>query len=127
LGAAGKSKRERSAYSAALIEGQANYPNDEIAAHRFATRVVNRALRVNAAGAQGEDRQKIIARAVHDAFPEDRPGGLGQLEVVKTCPSYVIACGPDGRIYMVDYSFGDGGIIFGEPRETIGTHQPIAV
>jgi hypothetical protein len=122
---AGKSKRERSAaYSAALTEGRANYPGDEIAANRLATLVVRRALRVSAAG---EDQQKIIAQALLDCYDKNADrDGRGPLSVVKTFPDYVIASAADGKLYFIRYSVGDAGIIFQAPQDTEGTHVPVA-
>lgn len=77
--------------------------------------------------ASGDDQQKIIAQALLDSYDEDAdPEGRGPLSVVKTYPGFVIATAADGKLYQIDYTIGDAGIIFGHPMATEGTHVPIA-
>lgn len=124
----GSAKSKRAvAYRQAFCEAQAQCPDDEIAQHRYAMRVANRALRVCADRAPGEDQLKIIAKALLDSYDKDADQeGRGPLSVVKTYPGFVIASAADGKLYQIDYTIGDAGIIFGHPMATEGTHVPIA-
>jgi len=126
--ASGDAKSKRAAYGQALIEAQAVYPNDGTAQHRYAMRVANRALRVRADRASGDDLQKAIAQALLDSYDKGADhAGRGPLSVVKTYASFVIASGADGKLYQINYTVGDAGIIFGNPIETEGKHVPVRV
>lgn len=122
-----KSKRAV-AYRRALCEAQAQCPGDEIAQHRYAMRAANRVSRVNAARASAKDEQKIIAQALLDSYDKEADrDGRGPLTVVKTYRDFVIASAADGKLYQINYTVGDAGIIFGNPLETEGEHVPIRV
>ena len=107
------------AYSRALIDAQAQYPNDGVAAHRAAMRAADRVMRMHlhTGSRPTEEHQKIIDAALLAAFPEDTAGERGRLSIVKEFPDYILARGADGELHKISYTMKDGGVTFGKPEE----------
>ena len=104
-------------YSRALLEGRERFPNDGVAAHRFAEREAARIMQVRAAASTSPDSsQQIIDQALLDAFGEDS-GGRGRLSHVQTFPDHVIARGANGKLYKINHAVKDGSVQFGDPQE----------
>ncbi len=101
-------------YSRALLEGRERFPNDGIAAHRFAEAQAARIMQVRASAASAplHHSEKIL---VDVAFIEIF-GGAGA-SMVATFPDHVIARGRDGKFYRIAYTAGISGVTFGDPQE----------
>lgn len=101
-------------YSRKLVEGRALFPDDGVAAHRFAEREATRIMQASAAAASAPlyHSQKIL---VDVAFLETF-GGAGA-SMIATFPDHIIARGRDGKFYRISYTAGISGVAFDEPQE----------
>jgi hypothetical protein len=116
-------RRERNIlYSRALVEAQAAYPNDGVAAHRMAMRVAAAADRrkpMSTGRTPSEEERKTIDAALLEAFPEDTAGERGRLSIVQEFPDHITARGGDGELYKIDFTVALGvkNFTFGTPEE----------
>jgi hypothetical protein len=100
-------------YSRALLEARERFPNDGIAAHRFAEAEASRVMRVRAAASVSlHHSEKIL---VDVAFLEVF-GGAGA-SLVAAFTDHVLARGRDGKFYRIGYTAGISGVTFGDPQE----------
>jgi hypothetical protein len=63
-----------------------------------------------------EDIQQEIWQALQDKFGYEQGGGFPRYSLVETFPDYIIARGPDGELYQIDYGDDGDEITFGEPQ-----------
>jgi hypothetical protein len=107
----GDAKSGLNVYTQALAAARTAFPNDGVAAHRAATRAVDRAARMSAAArAPSRASQEILLdRAFLEAFG-------GRPVRVETFSDRVIARGIDGALYKVPYTVSAEGVTFGAPQ-----------
>jgi hypothetical protein len=105
-------------YSRALLEARELFPDDGIAAHRFAEREAERVMRITEAAATSSRRSQklLVDQAFLEIFGGLTGGAGGRLEAIEFLPDRVIARGMAGKLYRVPYTVSAEGVAFGAPQ-----------
>ncbi|HLZ93367.1 MAG TPA: hypothetical protein VKQ28_16805 [Candidatus Acidoferrum sp.] len=72
-----------------------------------------------------EDIQQELDEALREDFGLDASTGYRRFCLVETFPDYVIARGPDGELYQIDYTDDGDDITWGEPQQVETAYVPV--